>query len=112
MSSKKILFVCPYPEKVAPSQRLKFEQYYQYFREAGYEVETSALSMKSSEDHYQKGNFLQKAFYTFSGYVSRLRDLLRLRSYDVVYVHLWSRHLDLPFLNGCSVRSPENHLMI
>ena len=90
MSSKKILFVCPYPENVAPSQRLKFEQYYQYFREAGYEVETSAfINEKFWKIIYQKGNFFKKAFFTFSGYVSRLRDLLRLRSYDVVYVHLW-----------------------
>jgi L-malate glycosyltransferase len=90
MSSRKILFVCPYPENVAPSQRLKFEQYYQYFREAGYEVETSAfINKKFWKIIYQKGNFLQKAFYTLSGYISRLGDLLRLRRYDVVYVHLW-----------------------
>lgn len=87
---KKILVLCPYPEQVAPSQRLKFEQYYPYFREAGYEVVVSPyISPAFWKIIYQKGNFLRKAGYAFAGYLRRLRDLFRLRRYDVVYVHLW-----------------------
>jgi L-malate glycosyltransferase len=90
MSSKKILFVCPYPENVAPSQRLKFEQYYQYFRDAGYEVATSSFINEAFWNIiYKKGNFFKKAWYSFTGYLTRLRDLLRLRKYHVVYIHLW-----------------------
>jgi hypothetical protein len=36
---KKILILCPYPEHRAPSQRLKFEQYYDSRRAAGYQLE-------------------------------------------------------------------------
>ena len=35
---KKILFITPYPKGFAPSQRLKFEQYYSSFESANYKV--------------------------------------------------------------------------
>ncbi len=90
MKEKKILFVCPYPENVAPSQRLKFEQYYPYFRDAGFRVDTTSFISKSFWNIiYKPGNFLAKAFYTASGYARRIVYLFKLPQYDVVYIHLW-----------------------
>lgn len=90
MKGKKILFVCPYPENVAPSQRLKFEQYYPSFREAGFTVDTHAfISRRFWNIIYKPNNFFAKALHTLSGYMRRCLLLFRLRSYDMVYVHLW-----------------------
>lgn len=90
MKPKKILFICPYPEHVAPSQRLKFEQYYSYLREAGYQIETSAfIDERFWKIVYKKGNYLKKAWHTLRGYARRTLDLFRLRRYDLVYIHLW-----------------------
>lgn len=90
MNQKKILFVCPYPENVAPSQRLKFEQYYPIFRGDGFTVHTHAFISKSFwKIIYKPGNFFGKAFYTLSGYLRRLQLLFQLHRYDVVYIHLW-----------------------
>jgi len=90
MKTKKILFVCPYPENVAPSQRLKFEQYYSYFREEGYQVETSAFIDESFwKIIYKKGNYFKKAWHTIKGYGKRTFGLFHLSQYDVVYIHLW-----------------------
>jgi glycosyltransferase involved in cell wall biosynthesis len=98
MKPAKILFVCPYPENVAPSQRLKFEQYYPHFKEAGYTVHTSAfISPAFWKIIYKPGRFLAKAFYTLWGYASRILDLFRLRRYDVVYIHLWVTPFGPPF---------------
>ncbi|MGI8892287.1 MAG: glycosyltransferase family 4 protein [Bacteroidia bacterium] len=98
MNSKKILFLCPYPENVAPSQRLKFEQYYKYFREAGYEVVTSPFINESFwKIIYKKGNFFKKAFFTITGYFNRIQDLLHARKYDIVYIHLWVTPFGPPF---------------
>ena len=109
MNSKKILFVCPYPENVAPSQRLKFEQYYQYFRSSGYEVETSSFINQSFwKIIYKKGGFFKKVWYTLSGYFSRLKDLLRLRKYDVVYVHLWVTPFGPPFFEWLFRKMAKN----
>jgi L-malate glycosyltransferase len=90
MKSKRILFICPYPENVAPSQRLKFEQYYEYFRESGYMVDTSAfISYEFWKIIYKKGNFFKKALFTFKGYFNRVKDLIGIKRYDLVYIHLW-----------------------
>jgi glycosyltransferase involved in cell wall biosynthesis len=86
---KNILFLCPYPKDVAPSQRLKFEQYYPFFEEE-YKIEHSAfISLPFWNVIYKRGYFLHKVFYSITGYLRRIGDLLRVRKYDIVYVHLW-----------------------
>jgi glycosyltransferase involved in cell wall biosynthesis len=94
---KKILVICPYPFNVAPSQRLKFEQYYSYFRNAGYEITISPFINRSFWNIiYKKGNFFKKLFYTLLGYGKRVGDLFRIRNYDLVYVHLWVTPFGFP----------------
>lgn len=87
---KKILILCPYPEDVAPSQRLKFEQYYPFFREAGYELVISPfISHSFWKIIYKDGHYFQKSWHTLLGYLRRARDVFRAKDFDVVYVHLW-----------------------
>lgn len=97
----KILVICPYPENVAPSQRLKFEQYYPHFSEAGYKVDVSPFISKGFFSIiYKKGYFFQKAYYTLQGYLRRTRDLFRLHRYDIVYLHLWATPFGPPLFEG------------
>ncbi|AKQ44804.1 a-glycosyltransferase [Rufibacter radiotolerans] len=87
---KRILFVAPYPEGKAPSQRLKYEQYYPYFREAGYEITTSSfIDAEFWEVVYKPGNTFRKILFTIQAYFRRIGDLVSLGKYDIVYVHLW-----------------------
>lgn len=89
-SAKRILFLTPYPQGVAPSQRLKFEQYYPAFREAGYDLSQSAFVSRAFwRVIYQRGHWMAKLWYTLLGYLRRTRDLFRIRRYDIVYIHLW-----------------------
>ena len=94
---RKILFLSPYPVSYAPSQRFKYEQYYAHFEAAGYSLTTSSFVNKAFWSIiYQPGSFLSKAWYTSLGYFRRLGDLFRIRSFDVVYVHLWVTPLGPP----------------
>ena len=87
---KKVLFIVPYPFDKAPSQRLKFEQYYKSIEENGFEIDKSSFISDSFwKIIYKKGFVGQKIYYTCTGYLRRLRDLFRLRQYDVIYLHLW-----------------------
>jgi len=53
--AKKILFLCPYPINKAPSQRLKYEQYFPYFIENGWHIRVSPfVSEKFWEIIYKK----------------------------------------------------------
>lgn len=97
MKQKKLLILCPYPEDCAPSQRLKFEQYYDFFRKNGYTLEISPFVSKKFWDIiYQPGNLHLKLWFTLSGYIRRCRDIFRAHRYDAVYVHLWVTPFGLP----------------
>ncbi len=97
MNGKKILFICPYPENEAPSQRLKYEQYFPYLRSQGYSITVSPfISPAFWKIIYHKGNLLFKLFYGLSGYFRRLGDLFRIHKFDMVYVHLWGTPMGPP----------------
>ena len=65
MKKKKVLFIVPYPFDKAPSQRLKFEQYYKSIEDAGFTIEKSSfISEGFWKVIYKKGYIIQKVFYT------------------------------------------------
>lgn len=95
---KKILFLVPYPFDKAPSQRLKFEQYYNYFEKNGFDItKRPFISEAFWKVIYKKGFWLAKMFYTCTGYFRRIGLLFSLHKYDIVYIHLWVTPLGPPF---------------
>ena len=108
-----MLIICPYPEDMAPSQRLKYEQYFDAFRQNGWAIKVKPfISLDFWKVIYKKGFFFQKARHTLLGYLKRLALLFSLHRYDVVYVHLWVTPFGPPvferlcgcFLNGwCTI---------
>ncbi|OCX54032.1 hypothetical protein BEL04_07090 [Mucilaginibacter sp. PPCGB 2223] len=95
--TKKILFIVPYPYNVAPSQRLKFEQYYAEFDKAGYHVTyNSFISLRFWNIVYKNGRYLSKIIYTVISYFKRYFLLGTVNKYDIVYIHLWGTPLGLP----------------
>lgn len=96
--TKKILFLSPYPFDKAPSQRLKYEQYYPFIEKAGFEITTSSFVDEAFwKIIYNEGNSFLKAVHALKGYFKRIIDLVTIRKYDVVYVHLWVTPLGIPF---------------
>lgn len=88
------LFLTPYPPHCAPSQRLKFEQYYASFEEHDIEVVVSPFVTSAVWPVlYRRGFWMRKLAAGASGHLRRLRDLRRAKQFDFVYVHLWA----LPF---------------
>lgn len=88
--SKKILFLVPYPYDKAPSQRLKFEQYYPDFEAEGYIIKHEAFMSEALwQCVYQKGKTVRKIWLTLQSYAKRLLLLFNINQYELVYVHLW-----------------------
>jgi glycosyltransferase involved in cell wall biosynthesis len=87
---QRILVICPFPEDIAPAQRLKYEQYIDHWRRSGYDVDVSPFV---DSDLYpilwKKGYFLKKIFGGFRGAFRRIKDFIRIPSYDLVYIFLW-----------------------
>jgi glycosyltransferase involved in cell wall biosynthesis len=85
-----MLVLCPYPLGVAAGQRLKFEQYFDDWRANGWEVVASPFmddGLWSSA--FVRGKLAAKAIGVFKGYLRRLRDLARIRQFDLVYVFMY-----------------------
>jgi glycosyltransferase involved in cell wall biosynthesis len=88
------LFLTPYPPHCAPSQRLKFEQYYPSFEEHDIEVVISPFVAPALWPVlYRRGFLMRKIAFGLWGHLRRARDLRRAKHFDFVYVHLWA----LPF---------------
>ena len=91
MKGKKILVLCPYPEGEAAGQRLKYEQYFNHWRQAGYEVVVSSyVNEKLWRVLYKKGFQFQKILGVIRGNLIRFLDLFRARKFDIIYIHQWT----------------------
>ena len=87
---KKILFITPYPKGFAPSQRLKFEQYYKSMELSNYEVSYDYFIDEEFWSFiYQNGFLLRKFYKTIIAYSSRFLLLFKLKKFDIIYIHLW-----------------------
>jgi len=96
--SKKILIICPHPEGFVPGQRLKFEQYYSTWIKSGYVITISSfMSPKFQKIVYKKGHLFSKILGTLHGYYIRIKDIFRIKNFDIVYIFLWVTPFGLPF---------------
>jgi len=89
-NKKRILIVCPFPQGVAAGQRLKYEQYFDHWRENGYEIVVSSFMDSAMWGIvYTRGNYIAKILGTLRGYFRRLLDIFCLGRFDVVYIFMW-----------------------
>ncbi len=90
MRKKRILVICPAPEKVYPSQRLKYEQYFTHWESEGYDITIAPfMNHKLWAILYKEGFLFQKIYLTVIGYLKRIYDVFRAPFYDIIYIHLW-----------------------
>lgn len=96
--AKRILVVCPNPEKYAPGQRLKYEQYFESWRKDGWKIDVEPfISEEFQQIIYKNGNFIKKVWYTLVGYIRRIALLPKIKGYDVVYIFIWVTPFGPPF---------------
>ena len=87
---KKILILCPYPENVAAGQRLKYEQYFDNWRQNNYEVTVSSfMDYSLLIIIYKKGLYFRKFIFIIKGYFNRIKIIKKIKNYDLVYVFMW-----------------------
>jgi glycosyltransferase involved in cell wall biosynthesis len=96
---KKILFICPYPTGLAPSQRFRFEQYIDILEEKGHQIETKPFfTEKAYAKHRQSGDTLTKIHSIFQSYLGRFALLLQVQSFDFVFLHREATPLGPPVI--------------
>jgi glycosyltransferase involved in cell wall biosynthesis len=84
----KILFLAPYPLKLSPSQRFRFEQYFEKIAAKGfsYRVQTF-LNSHNWRFFFNKGKSVQKAVALLQGFLKRIAMLFMLHKYNFVFIH-------------------------
>ncbi|MGN6476137.1 MAG: hypothetical protein ACTHKV_02840 [Flavipsychrobacter sp.] len=89
MPDKKVLFIVPYPLRVAPSQRFRVELYEPYMQEAGIEYKIAPfLDAETWRILYTKGAAIQKAVGILSGFLKRIRTvLIDVPKYNYIFIH-------------------------
>ena len=85
---KKILFVVSHRRNRAPNQRFRFEQYISVLEKNGFECAFSPLIKTAKEDalFYSKGNLLRKLPLGIKLACRRIRDVMRARQFDVIFI--------------------------
>lgn len=88
MKKKRILFLTPYPQGTAPSQRFRFEQYIDTLEKDGFVYDyKSFLDEKTWEILYKPGLKFQKIWGIIKGFAKRKLLMLQLKPYDYVFIH-------------------------
>lgn len=84
----KILFITPYPYNSAPSQRFRFEQYFDFFKEQNIQIKQEPfLDEKTWDVFYRKGNLHKKIWGTLKGIVKRHLVVFELNKFDFLFIH-------------------------
>ena len=83
-----ILFLVPYPQGQAPSQRFRFEQYLNFLQQKGITYDFSSfLDMKTWQLLYKPGHTFQKTQGILNGFFRRANLLFSLHQYHYVFIH-------------------------
>lgn len=87
MPKQNVLFVGLHRPGRSPSQRYRFEQYFDFLRAEGLNVELSyVINEEDDKIFYSKGNLLSKAGIFVKGYLKRKRELKRIDTFDAIYI--------------------------
>ena len=86
--AKRILFIVPYPLGIAPSQRFRFEQYFDLLTESGFSFSVRPfLDEQAMQILYRPGKLFLKIWKVKLGFWKRILDLFTLHKFDVVFIH-------------------------
>lgn len=84
----KVFFLIPYPLHHSPSQRFRFEQYFDILRQAGITYHTQSFwDIQSWKILYKRGHQSAKVLGFMRGFLRRLFVLFKLVNVDFVFIH-------------------------
>jgi glycosyltransferase involved in cell wall biosynthesis len=86
--ASKILFLVPYPLNESPSQRFRFEQYFEILQSHGYRYTTQSFLDSHNWRLFSKpGRAGAKAIALLKGFIKRIFVLFKAPLYDFVFIH-------------------------
>jgi len=84
----KILFIVPYPLLSAPSQRFRFEQYFEAMKKEGIQYEVQSFIDEGTWNIlYKKGFVFRKVYGIIKGFARRKLLFFKLYKYNWIFIH-------------------------
>lgn len=94
---KKILFLSPYPSKIVPSQRFRFEQYFPFLSRYYIITQKTFWDKKGWEILFSdKNDFIKLLWLLIKAFGKRFFLLFHLQKYDLIFIHREVSHLGPP----------------
>lgn len=82
-----ILIIVDHRLNRSPSQRYRFEQYLNFFKENGFDWELSEIiTEKDDRVFYHPGNYFRKASVMLRSLFIRWKDLQRAKNFDIIFI--------------------------
>jgi glycosyltransferase involved in cell wall biosynthesis len=95
---KSIFFLVPYPKGKAPSQRFRFEQYFEVLKNEGVQYRVKSFySNKTWDILHREGNVLLKITTILFSFLYRGIHVLRASTYSHVFIHREVAPIGPPF---------------
>jgi glycosyltransferase involved in cell wall biosynthesis len=83
----KILFIAAHRPGRSPSQRFRFEQYLDYFKQKGFDHELSyLLSASDDKAFYSPGHPFRKLSILLKSAFGRMSDAIKAKKYDIIFI--------------------------
>lgn len=83
----KILFIAAHRPGRSPSQRFRFEQYFSFLKQNGFDYDFSYLiSEMDDKKFYSEGNYLSKFRVLLKSFFVRLKDTCKASNYDIIFI--------------------------
>lgn len=83
----KILFIAAHRPNRSPSQRYRFEQYFDFLNQNGFEYKLSYILNEHDDDvFYSSGHLIQKFLITLKSSIKRWSDVRQANEYDIIFV--------------------------
>ncbi len=83
----KILFLVPYPLDEAPSQRFRFELFFQLLQDRQFQFTSRSFLESRSWKKLYDGHLLIRAWQFLFNLARRCRHVISAREYDIVFIH-------------------------
>jgi len=83
----KILFIGAHRLNRSPSQRFRFEQYFSFLCENGFECHLSPLlDENENKMFYSEGRFFRKMLIVINSFLRRKKDIAKAKEYDIIFI--------------------------
>jgi glycosyltransferase involved in cell wall biosynthesis len=84
---KKILFIAAHRIGRSPSQRFRFEQYFDFLNKNGFQCDFEYLiSPEDDKVFYSPGNLFKKGMIFLKCWMKRYNDTVKAKNYDIVFI--------------------------